>query len=214
MARCPLILTGCCGPLVSEARFFDPATTPDFTTPDWYAGRDRAPHLEQPGHRPRLLMAADMVRQAIRDYGVCTVSDMGAGDGGLLSLLTDVSGVDVWGYDLQPSNVDAAVSVRGVNVRLADVLGAGVVWGDLAVCTEMLEHLVDPHGFVADMPSRVLVASSPLGETAGSHYEFHCWGWDMDGYRAMVEQGGFGVVEHVVVGGFQVVLAARPQEAL
>lgn len=189
-----------------EARLFDPGTTPKHTTPDWYAGRDRAPHLEQDGHRQRLLLARDLILDATARYGIRTVSDMGCGDGGLLSLLT----IPCWGYDLQPSNVEAGRRERGVTIRWADVLTDDVEWGDLAVCTEMLEHLIDPHQFVRNIPSRAVVASSPATETAGHHYEFHTWAWDHAGYRTLFEQAGYQVVRHEQSTSFQVLLAVRP----
>lgn len=190
-----------------EVRFFEPGTIPEHTTPGWYSERARAPHLEQDGHSGRLHLAAEFVEQAIRDYDVRSVSDMGCGDGGLLSLLKTIP-VAAWGYDLQPANVKAARSDRLVNATLANCLTGDVAWGDLAVCTEVLEHLVDPHAFVRSIPSRVLVASSPDGETQDSRYEFHTWGWDMAGYRALIEQGGFEVARHETIG-FQVILGVK-----
>lgn len=190
-----------------EVQFFEPGTIPEHTTPKWYRKVARAPHLEQDGHRARLHLAARFVSQAVREFDVRTVSDMGCGDGGLLSLLRTVP-VRAWGYDLQPANVRAARTERLVDATLANVLKADVEWGDLAVCTEVLEHLVDPHAFVRSIPSRVLVASSPDGETDERHYEFHTYGWSMDGYRALIEQGGFDVVRHETIG-FQVILGVR-----
>lgn len=188
-----------------EVRFFEPGTVPEWTTPEWYAQRDRAPHLEQDGHRGRLLLAADFAQQAVRGFDLHSVSDMGSGDGGLLSLMP--SWLTAWGYDLQLTNVAGACE-RGVDVRFGDALSGDVEWGDLAVCTEMLEHLIDPHAFVRSIPSRAIVASSPDGETLDSRYEFHTWGWDMPGYRALIEQGGFEVVRHETIG-FQVILGVK-----
>lgn len=210
-----------------EVRFFEEGTIPVWTTPEWYAGVERAPHLEQEGHRGRLLLAASFVEGAVRDHGVRSVSDLGCGDGGLLSLIDRLSTPDgavvhSWGYDLQPANVAAAVEERGVRASLADVVagwewpglsepsgeGLPIAWGDLAVCTEMLEHLVDPHDFVSRIESRVVVASSPDGETEDCHYAHHTWGFDMEGYRAMFERGGWTVVRHETIG-FQVLMAVR-----
>lgn len=199
-----------------EVRFFEPGTVPEWSTTPWYEQRERAPHLEQDGHRGRLELAADFVREAVRDFDAASVSDMGAGDGGLLSLLAQppfwapvVRAVATWGYDLMPANVEAAQSERGVDVRRADVLkDDGIVYGDVCVLTEVLEHLIDPHGFLADCPSRIVVASSPDGETEESHYEFHLWGWDMAGFRAMFEAAGYEVVRHESIG-FQVLLGVR-----
>jgi 2-polyprenyl-3-methyl-5-hydroxy-6-metoxy-1,4-benzoquinol methylase len=196
-----------------EWRLFEPDTVPEWTTPGWYAGRERAPHLEQDFHQARLHKAAKFVEQAATDYGLRTVVDLGAGDGGLLSLLktSDIPGLKAWGYDLQRSNTDAAFAERGVDVYYGDITADHLEWGQVAVATELLEHLVDPRTFVRRIAehSKVLVASSPAWETGDSHYEFHTFAWDYDGYRALLDQGGFDVIRHEDAGGFQVALGVQ-----
>jgi hypothetical protein len=98
-----------------------------------------------------------------------------------------------------------------VNVELGDVLSGQVRWGDVVVVTEMLEHLVDPHGFVQNIPNsvRFVVASSPVNETDRNHYEFHLWAWDAAGYAALFTDVGWTVVDHRGVGPYQVLLASR-----
>lgn len=187
-----------------EARLF--TDTPEYVTPEWYADRDRAPHLEEWPHVWRLTEAARMVEKVYCNEGKLAVVDLGAGDGGLLSTLNRQ--IRCWGYDLQPSNIEGAKE-RGVNVTLANILTDPIQWADLAVATEMLEHLEDPHRFVRGISSRWLVASSPVNETNDSHYAFHTFCWDRDGYRALLEQGGFTVLEHVDNGQFQVILGER-----
>jgi len=201
------VVAGLAGRHQHEWRLFEPNTTPECTTPEWYADREHAPHLED-GHRPRLQAAASLVAQAAITLDAATVVDLGAGDGGLLSLLGPA--LTAWGYDLQPTNIAAAAG-RGVDVRYGDVLADDVEWGQIAVCTEMLEHLVDPHGLVRRIGERAqaLVCSSPRDERPGAAYEHHCWAWDMPGYRAMVEAGGWSVIRHMPVGRFQVLLAVR-----
>lgn len=193
---------------VHEWRLFDEGTVPEYTRPGWYEGREHAPHLEE-GHRPRMEHAAAFIAEAAFSRGLRTVVDLGAGDGGLLSLLGPA--FTAHGYDLMPENVQAAKE-RGVDVRYGDVLEGDVEWAEIAVCTEMLEHLVDPHGFLRSLPDsvKVLVCSSPRDERPGRAYEFHTWAWDLDGYRALVEQAGFTVQRHRPVDRFQVLLAVRP----
>jgi hypothetical protein len=188
-----------------QARLFEDGTVPVHTTAEWYASRERAPHLEEGLHRGRLLLCAEFVNTAIVEHAIQSVSDMGCGDGGLLSL---INSAEAWGYDLQPSNV-AGGKDRGVDVRLGSALADDVEWGELTVCTECLEHLVDPHAFLRRIPSRFLVASSPATETAEHHYPFHTWAWDEAGYGAMLSAAGFRVERHEREGMFQVVLAAR-----
>src|SRR5882672_7347293 len=172
-----------------EARLYDPAQPPAHTTPDWYSTRERAAHLEQPGHRERLIATARVLTQAI-GAGATNVCDLGAGDGGLLSLLEH--SIQGWGYDLQSSNALAATAHRRVNVEILDVV-ADRSWEALidsstcVVVTEMLEHLLDPHDLVARIyqaGAGFLLASSPYLETPESHYEFHTWAWDQEGYTA------------------------------
>lgn len=192
---------------MGEWRLFEPGATPECTTADWYAGRDNAAHLEDAHHRPRLLKSSMAVAQAAHSYGLSTVVDLGSGDGGLLSLLGPR--LRGWGYDLAPAAVEAAKH-RGVDVRLADVLADPIEWAQIAVATEMLEHLVDPHAFVATIRANcaAVVASSPHLERPGNHYEFHTWAWDFAGYAAMFRSAGWRVVRHEAVGPFQVLMAA------
>jgi len=200
---------------VTEHRLFPQGTVPEYTRPGWYADRERAPHLEQPGHRERLFRAAHSVLASAIELRLDTAVDLGAGDGGLLSLLLGHTQLRAtWGYDLQPSNVTAARTDRAVDVRLGDVVDGAIEWGDIAVATEMLEHLVDPHAFVRRIAehSRVLIASSPWGETPDDHYEFHAWAWDHDGYVALLEQAGYGIRAHTTVGSFQVIVGYRNGE--
>lgn len=191
-----------------EWQLFEPGTVPEWTTPGWYTGRNRAPHLEQDFHRARLHKAAEFAVDAAARYGLSTVVDVGAGDGGLLSLLTGTPGLRAWGYDLQHTNTTAATTERGVDVRYGDVTTDPIEWGAITVATEVLEHLLDPHKFVRTVAehSKVIVASSPAWETGDAHYEFHTWAWDYDGYRALLEHAGYKVVRHEDAGGFQVAL--------
>ena len=181
---------------------------PECTTREWYAARDRAPHLEQENHCTRLRVTADEVDRVASPRGYRTVVDLGAGDGGLLSLLP--APYWAWGYDLQPSNIIGA-GERGVDVRLADILTDPIEWGQVAVATELLEHLIDPHGLVRTIRDHAsaLVCSSPWGETPDSHYEHHVWAWDEPGYRAMVEQAGWKVLRQRRAALAQIITAVR-----
>lgn len=198
---------------MSEYRLFPAGEVPYVSTPEFHAARARAPHLEQGAHRPRLEAAAVLVEAAVSDHPV-TVSDLGCGDGGLLSLVRGLPGVAAaWGYDFQPSNA-AGWAERGVTAHQADVFGAdrdAVEIGDVCVMTEVLEHLADPHGAVRWVGecARWLVASSPWGEFPEYHDECHCWAWDFAGYADLVRQGGFTLLRHVPVGPFQLVLAVK-----
>lgn len=201
---------------MSEWKLFD--TPPEWTTPEWYAERETAPHLEQEGHRERLHLTAKLANQIVRKLDASLVIDVGAGDGGLLSLIRPTRTLYTVGYDLQQSNVTASAN-RGPRVRVEyrDVIED---WPrrddtipDVVLCTEMLEHLVDPHGFVQrlwDLPDvKAVVASSPYTEDDTSHYGFHTWAWDLDGYRNLFEDIGWNVTAQETAWISQVIVAER-----
>lgn len=200
---------------MTEYRFYDEAM-PHVSTLEFHKDRERAPHLEQGAHQPRLYAAADFVRQAQKMSAMsCTVSDLGCGDGGFLSLIQhDVH--HAWGYDFQPSNETGWLE-RGVNAYQLDVFNGDwldVAFGNIVVMTEVLEHLADPHGILrrvhAEQNVRYIVASSPRNETPESHSPEHAWAWDPAGYSALMENTGWGVVSHSIPDWyFQVILAER-----
>lgn len=199
---------------MSEWRLFT-GDYPQVSTAEFHADRERAPHLEQPAHRPRLLAAAELVREAAglaRLVGVATVSDLGCGDGGLLSLVQD--DVDeAWGYDFCPANAEGWVE-RGVTAEFLDVFGADsakVHFGAIAVVTEVLEHLADPHSAVRWIAehSRLIVCSSPWNEGPWGYDPCHAWAWDRDGYRALLEGNGVRVLKHEDADRFQLILGIR-----
>lgn len=202
---------------MAEYRLYPQGQTPHVSTAEFHADRERAPHLEQGVHRPRLDKAVEFVDHALADMRsqseleiVITVTDLGCGDGGLLQLLKDREGVQAWGYDFQPSNA-AGWAERGVKAFALDVFGADrehVIPGEIVVCTEVLEHLEDPHGTVEWIAesAEYLVASSPHTETDLSHDACHAWAWDVPGYRELIRGGGFEIVRHETVGMFQVIL--------
>lgn len=164
-----------------EYQFYADDKVPPVSTYEFHEHRARAPHLDQPMHRARLLAVA----RTIREMHPESVTDLGCGDGGLLSLIRDIPSR---GYDFQPANMEGWTE-RQVTAQALDFVAhpEDIVWGELTVITEVLEHLADPHGMVELIShnSKYIVASSPYGETAEHHAEEHAWGWDMQGYQQM-----------------------------
>lgn len=205
---------------MGEWRLFE-GDVPHVSTFEFHKDRARAPHLEQPGHRPRLERACELVLDAANALsltatfaeGPATVSDLGCGDGGLLQLLAEHEDIEAWGYDFQPSNT-AGWAQRGVTATPYDVFGADrdrIRLGRIAVATEVLEHLADPHGAVRWIGEHAefIVASSPWQERPSRHDECHAWAWDLAGYQALIRQGGYAVEVHDRVGPFQLILGRR-----
>lgn len=191
-----------------EWKFFD--SDSDFTKAEWYKDRDPAHHIEEADHRDRILTARNLVLQA-HEMGAKTTVDLGCGDGGLLQLLK-FTPVKAWGYDLMPKNVEHAVKVRGVDARYTDFNSDDIEYGDVAIMTEVLEHMIDPHKVVRELPSKFLIASSPYNESDKNHYEFHLWAWDKEGYDNLITQGGYRIVNKIYSAGWsQIVLAVRDE---
>lgn len=201
---------------MTEHKLFD-GDVPEVSTYAFHQDRPRAPHLEQAAHTGRLLMARNLVAGVAARIPV-TVSDLGCGDGGLLSLVQDLPGViRAWGYDFHPAS-QTGWRERGVKAYARDVFSPGSSvnhglsdpeFGDVSVVTEVLEHLADPHGALRMLrqESLYLVCSSPWNEGPGHHSPEHAWAWDMPGYAHMIRDAGWTVDQHEQTGLFQVVLA-------
>ncbi len=199
-----------------EYRLFLGDEPPEQSTFEFHEHRERAPHLEQGGHRGRLLAAADAVSRAVGRSGHTRIVDLGCGDGGLMSLVRDENpGVTVWGYDFAPANV-AGWLERGVDGRALDFVKNldKIEWAPIVVMTECAEHLHDPHGVVREIARHAdhVIMSSPWNEHAGSHDACHVWAWDMEGYRALLHQAGFIVEDHVTAGQFQIIWGSNVKE--
>lgn len=176
------------------------------STFEYHQHRERAPHLEQSWQSDRLYKAAELIKEC----NPASVVDLGCGDGGLLSLLPPIP---AWGYDFQPSNKAGWVE-RGVHAELVDVFNTmpeDLRWGELAVVTEVLEHLDNPHAMVRWIAEHVtyIVASSPDDELPSDNPDCHLWGWDRIGYSKLFTDVGFGIVEWVKVDWSQVLLARK-----
>lgn len=193
-----------------EWKLFDGETC-EYAQAKWYSDRAAAHHLDEPGHSERIFKTLDVIKHAI-NLGAKTLVDFGCGDGGLLQLLK-TENINSWGYDLMPDNVDYAVNVRKVDVRYTDFTNDPVEHGDISVFTEVLEHMINPHKIIQDLSSKFIVASSPYHETNLNHYEFHLWAWNMDGYKALLENNGYKVIASTTALGWcQILLGVKESE--
>jgi len=175
-----------------EYKLFDQPHSHDMA---FYQDRAMADHINQGDHRPRLLSVADEVIELSKNEEIKTIGDFGCGNGGLISYLADKVEQKIFGYDLQPSNVQFAKE-HGRPVELKDFINEEVKWPDLLICTETLEHLVDPHGFLkkASKKSKYVVASTPGYETASFHAPFHLWVWTEESFKDVFQ--GWEIVKY------------------
>jgi SAM-dependent methyltransferase len=179
-----------------------------FASEEWHNDRDAAHHVDQKSHRSRMLTALEYVIDA-QNLGATTVVDLGCGDGGMLSLLKEKN-IKSWGYDFTPANIEYATTVRKVDARHVNFNKDQIEYGDIALLTEVLEHLEDPHSTIKNLPSKYLIASSPYNETDKNHTPYHIWAWDEEGYCKLIENNGYKVLKSSKVSGWsQIVLAVR-----
>ncbi len=201
---------------------------PFVSTFDYHKDRDRAPHIDQSDHNPRMRMALEFVCLSLAYYGgdnYC-VADLGCGDGGFVAELKKILplGSDIVGFDFTPDMqngwrdrgvLDQCKSMTvftsppepsPINPKiLADVKGADVI-----VMTEVLEHLARPHDVLAQIAGfgeKDIVVSSPWGENNRHHDPSHAWAWDEEGYANMIELAGFDILGSARAGFSQVVRA-------
>lgn len=185
---------------MAEYRLFDPADPPEWLDPEWWRDRPHCDHLASPtgAHVARLHAAAALAAKLAHETS-SLVADLGAGDGALLSLLPPTVRHDSVGYDVIEADTTYARDVRDVmvlNSRGAiDPADPYYALSPVVVLTEVLEHMADPHGFLAKLHARpevrYVVASSPYTETPDKHEWNHAWVWDVAGYRTMFAEAGF-----------------------
>jgi hypothetical protein len=196
---------------MTEHRLFDPAEPPEWLGPEWWRDREHCDHLGSPtgAHVTRLREAADLAYRAVGmlplDQKWPHVVDLGAGDGALLSLLPVPLRERSFGYDVINNDIIYAQRARGVELRPTSNLFDDLDYehfelGPVVVLTEVLEHMADPHSFLAKLHARpevrYVVASSPHSETPAQHEWNHAWAWGCRGYLAMFRAAGFKGVEY------------------
>jgi 2-polyprenyl-3-methyl-5-hydroxy-6-metoxy-1,4-benzoquinol methylase len=167
---------------------------------EWYKDREAVDHINQAQHQPRLFNALELLNEILATEPIESVADFGCGNGGLMRQIKSGNpDLNIWGYDLCPANVEQAKE-RGSDVELVDfVLESDLKYPQVVICTEILEHLVDPDAFLKkllDNGVKYVVASSPNYETPTNHEEYHLWVFEGESYAEMFDEVGWEVVKH------------------
>jgi len=182
---------------------------------EFYKDLELADHINQEGHRPRLMQVLDYLTELVSEDSTLDICDFGCGNGGLIREIEAKLPNKIWGYDLLPANVkDAHEKGNSNNISYKDFINEekDLIYPDVAICTEVLEHLVDPDTFLKKLLNnnvQCIVASSPDYETPNYHAPFHLWVFNGDSYKEMFEQSGWKVILHHK-DFFQYIVAIRP----
>jgi 2-polyprenyl-3-methyl-5-hydroxy-6-metoxy-1,4-benzoquinol methylase len=169
---------------------------------DFYRDIELADHINQEGHRPRLMQVLDYIIHLTSKDPELNICDFGCGNGGLIREIESKIPNKIWGYDLLPANVkDSHEKGNTTNVMYKDFITDvdGIEYPDIAICTEVLEHLVDPDVFITKLLNnnvQCIIASSPDYETPNYHAPFHLWVFNGDSYKEMFERAGWNVILH------------------
>jgi 2-polyprenyl-3-methyl-5-hydroxy-6-metoxy-1,4-benzoquinol methylase len=75
---------------------------------EWYLNRESADHINENGHRPRLLKVQEYLLELVKNNVEYTICDFGCGNGGLMREIESKISNEIWGYDLCPANVKDA----------------------------------------------------------------------------------------------------------
>lgn len=195
---------------MAEWRLFDLGKIPEFTQPEFFAMHGWVNPSEQTGNPQRLAMTARLILELGELFRARTLCDLGCNDGGLIQRVKHQFD-RAWGYDMGDDPLEIGKR-RGLDTRKGDILSyTSLEYGELTSCSEVIEHLLDPHAFVRDIPVKLAVFSSPWREIPGNHYMHHAWAWDTVGYRRLFLDNGWRVLKQVTCyAGFQAIAVTRP----
>lgn len=180
---------------MTEWRLWEGDEPPFFTTSEFFAAHPWIEPVHQIGHAERTAMVADVIDDLCEFHLVESFLDLGCGDGSLLRQVREMRPhAKLRGITASLDDAAHAYTNGLDGVEVGDFLSQQLQWEQVTVMTEVLEHLVDPHGFLRQIESEYFVASSPSAETGDWHYEHHAWAWDLDGYMELMSNADWHVI--------------------
>lgn len=178
-------------------------------------------HIDNGVHNLRMEAAAGLLRHWLKYNKVNKIIDLGCGDGGFLQYVTkDDQDREYIGYELCKANYDVAIKrlrdKENVEVNYIDFTTIKLQ-ADLAIMTEVLEHLVSPHEFLKNLNVKYVLASSPFNETPDKRIGLgtgmvHLWGWDEEGFERLFNDWHiniYGICRGTIQGHHQFIIAER-----
>jgi 2-polyprenyl-3-methyl-5-hydroxy-6-metoxy-1,4-benzoquinol methylase len=167
---------------------------------EWYLDREAADHINQPNHRSRLLKVQNYLLEILQQHPEYSICDFGCGNAGLIREIEIKVSNEIWGYDLCPANIKDDNDKGSNNVYYLDFINEPTVkYPDIAICTEVLEHLVNPDEFITRLLNnnvKFIIASSPDYETPKNHDPYHLWVFNGDSYKDMFTDSGWKILLH------------------
>ena len=133
----------------------------------------------------------------------CVIGDVGCGLGDLLRIVSEsYPGSAAYGYDFAKAPLDeAAKRFPGGTFSQHNIYDAPARQHDLTICSQTLEHLVDPDIALARLvewtkPGGVIVLTVPDGRL--DSYSGHINFWSLESWRSFVRKNVGGLKHEVV----------------
>ena len=138
-------------------------------------------------HIVRVTRTIEIVREFAEENGLVfrSAADLSCGDATVLKGLADlVTGTTYLGDVVSSAELTFTGTIEDTIKELEPV--------NLFVCTETLEHLVDPQRTLAEIRAKTdwLVLSTPNTDNGHENGE-HIWEWDADGVEELLIFAGF-----------------------
>lgn len=153
-------------------------------------------HAAWPDHVERVAESVKFIETSLITCApVLSVADLSCGDG---AITWELNRPRTFTGDLNPVGPErpAGPGTSWITGSLPGTLDS-IPGVDLYICSETLEHLDDPDGFLALLrpKARLLFVSTPEAETGQGNPE-HYWGWDSEAVRGMLTGAGWTPMFH------------------